>query len=29
MSGLIHDLAETKDFVERILMRLQDDEVGI
>ena len=29
MSGLIHDLAETREFVERILMKLQDDEVYI
>ena len=29
MSGLIHDLTETKEFVERILMKLQDDEVYI
>jgi hypothetical protein len=29
MSGLIHDLAETKEFIERILLKLQDDEVYI
>jgi hypothetical protein len=29
MSGLIHDLAETREFVERILMKLVDDEVYI
>ena len=29
MSGLIHDLDETREFVERILMKLQDDEVYI
>ncbi len=29
MSGLIYDLAETREFVERVLMRLQDDEVYI
>lgn len=29
MSGLIHDLAETREFVERVLMKLEDDEVYI
>lgn len=29
MSGLIYDLTETGEFVERVLMKLQDDEVYI
>ncbi len=29
MTSLIHDLEETREFIERILMKLQDDEVYI
>lgn len=29
MTGLIHDLGETREFVERVLMKLQDDEVYV